>query len=163
MKRSSFKGMECGIAQALEMIGDPWSVLVIRGALFGITAFEDFQKDLGIARNTLTDRLNNLVENGILTRTVCSDDRRKVQYNLTESGRDLWVVLLALSQWGNKWAFSKIGPPSYVADQKSQQAVPPLKVTDKHGQPLSLKDMTLILGPSGSEELERKIKYLVSR
>ena len=145
--------MECGIAQALELIGDPWSILIIREALFGTKTFDTFQRHLGIAKNTLTDRLSHLVDVGILARMEDEQDGRRVIYELEEAGEELLTVLLALSQWGNKWAFAEDGPPSFVADKKTGKPVAPLKVSGASGRQLGLQDVTMVPGPSASKKL----------
>jgi DNA-binding HxlR family transcriptional regulator len=161
MKRKSFDGMECGIAQALELIGDPWAFLIMRESLFGVQTFDGFHKALGIAKNTLASRLVDLVDNGLLNRVPDPEDGRRVEYVASKSGEDLWVVLLALSQWGNKWAFRDSGPPSFMADRKRKKPVPNLAVRDRSGKKLSLRDVTMVLGPSGSDELARKFATLL--
>ncbi|MEY2503534.1 MAG: hypothetical protein QOI07_3871, partial [Verrucomicrobiota bacterium] len=94
---------ECGISAALESVGERWSFLILRGAFNGLHHFEEFQQTLGIARNILSHRLGRLVEHGILRRDPDPADRRRVAYRLTEKGRDLLPVLLALRQWGERW------------------------------------------------------------
>ena len=94
---------DCGITAALEVVGERWSFLILRGAFNGLRHFEEFQTNLGIARNILSNRLGRLVEHGILRRDPDAADRRKVTYRLTEKGRDLLPVLLSLRQWGERW------------------------------------------------------------
>jgi DNA-binding HxlR family transcriptional regulator len=103
MRRSSFEEMNCSIAQSLEQIGEWWTLLIIRDALLGVRRFEDFQADLGIARNVLTTRLDGLVENGILQRRQYSDRPVRHEYRLTDKGRDLWKVATMIRQWGDRW------------------------------------------------------------
>lgn len=156
MRRRSFENMECGIAQSLEKIGDLWALLIMRDALFGIETFDDFHRSLGIPRNTLSARLNEMVENGLLSRAPDPDDGRRVIYKLEQAGQDLWTVLVALSQWGNKWVYEKSGAPSFVADRKRRKPVSTIEINDCKGRKLSFQDVTMILGPSGSDALARK-------
>src|SRR3712207_968822 len=93
----------CGIAAALEVVGERWSFLILRGAFNGLEHFEEFQSTLGIARNILSNRLVRLVEHGILAREPDPSDRRRVAYKLTEKGVELMPVLIALRQWGERW------------------------------------------------------------
>ncbi len=93
---------ECGISAALAVVGERWSFLILRGAFNGLRHFEEFQTNLGIARNILSNRLGRLVEHGILRRDPDAADRRKVTYRLTDKGRDLLPVLLSLRQWGER-------------------------------------------------------------
>lgn len=94
----------CGLPLALEVMGERWSFMILRAAFNGVRHFEDFLDQLGIARNILSNRLSRLVESGILKREHCSDDRRRIEYRLTEKGHDLLPAMLALRQWGEKWA-----------------------------------------------------------
>ena len=89
MRRASFENMQCSVAQALEVVGDWWSLLIVRDAFFGVSRFEDFQRRLGIARNTLTDRLAWLCDHDVLTRAPYQDAPVRYDYRLTPKGRDL--------------------------------------------------------------------------
>jgi DNA-binding HxlR family transcriptional regulator len=101
----------CSIARALEVVGERWSVLIVRNALFaGSTRFGDFQRSLGIATNVLASRLDGFVEAGIMRRHRYSDQPGQYEYLLTEKGRDLAPALIALTQWGDRWA-APDGPP----------------------------------------------------
>lgn len=103
MKRSSFLDMNCSVAQSLEQIGEWWTMLIIRDALLGVRRFEDFQSDLGIARNVLASRLDGLVEHGIMWRRQYNDRPVRHEYLLTDKGKDLWKVVTAIRQWGDEW------------------------------------------------------------
>ena len=101
----------CSIARALEVVGERWSVLIVRNALFaGSTRFSDFQRSLGIAPNVLKTRLDGFVEAGIMRRQQYSEQPELYEYLLTEKGRDLAPALVALTQWGDRWA-APDGPP----------------------------------------------------
>lgn len=113
MRRTSFEGMNCSVAQTLEVIGEWWTMLIVRDCFLGITRFDDFSERLGIARNILADRLSHLVEHGILTRVSYQDRPARYDYRLTEKGRDLWLVLNAMRQWGDRWA-APDGPPVVI-------------------------------------------------
>ena len=101
MLNRTYEGQNCSIARALELVGERWTLLIIRDAFLGLRRFEQFQDSLGIARNVLTDRLNRLVDEGILERVAYSERPPRFEYRLTEKGRDLRVALLALMQWGD--------------------------------------------------------------
>ncbi len=101
---------EDSVVAALEVIPDRWSALVLREAFFGVRRFSDFRRSLGIARNTLTDRLNRLVEQGVLERQRIADTNEWQEYRLTEMGLDLYPVTVALMQWGDRWR-APDGPP----------------------------------------------------
>src|ERR1022692_4031294 len=96
MRRTSFEEMNCSVAQTLEVVGDWWTMLIVRDCFLGITRFEAFSERLGIARNILTDRLQHLVEHGVLTRVAYQDRPARYDYRLTDKGRDLWLVLHGL-------------------------------------------------------------------
>src|SRR3954469_6594446 len=94
---------ECGISAALEVVGERWSFLILRGSFNGLHHFEEFQSELGIARNILANRLARLVDKGILVRRPCPEDRRKIEYRLTDKGYALLPTMIALRQWGERW------------------------------------------------------------
>jgi DNA-binding HxlR family transcriptional regulator len=111
MRRASFRDMNCSVAQSLEVIGEWWTLLIVRDAFFGVTRFEEFQSRLGIARNILATRLETLVAAGILERRVYEEARGRSDYVLTEKGRALWPVLTALRQWGDDWLVGEGNEP----------------------------------------------------
>jgi DNA-binding HxlR family transcriptional regulator len=130
----------CGIPAALEAVGERWSFLILRGAFNGLRHFEEFQSTLGIARNILSNRLARLVEHEILKRDPDPADRRRVAYSLTEKGRDLLPVLIALRQWGDRWVFGAPGNPVLV-DRESRRPVAPVLVRSADGRPLELHEL----------------------
>src|SRR4051812_15920954 len=98
----TYHDQHCSIARALEVLGDRWTLLVIRDAFLGVRRFDDFQRDLGVARNVLTDRLGRLVEEGVLERVRYQERPERSEYRLTEKGLDLWPVTMALLRWGGR-------------------------------------------------------------
>ncbi|MGC2167820.1 MAG: helix-turn-helix domain-containing protein [Acidimicrobiales bacterium] len=116
MERKSFSKMDCSVAQCLEVIGEWWSMLIVRDAFLGVTRFEDFQRRLGISRNILRDRLSTLVDNEVLRRVPYSEHPPRDEYKLTQKGRDLWPVLSAMRQWGDQYAAPN-GPPIEVVHE----------------------------------------------
>jgi DNA-binding HxlR family transcriptional regulator len=117
MRRASFEQLNCSVAQTLEVVGDWWSLLIVRDIFFGVTRFDDIQRRLGIARNTLTDRLNWLSDHGVVTRVPYGDSGSRFEYRLTEKGRELQPVLLAMVAWGDKWGATAKHPPLQPSDQ----------------------------------------------
>ncbi len=111
MRRTSFADMECSVARTLEVVGEWWTMLVIREAFSGVRRFDDFQGRLGIARNVLAARLQGLVDHGVLERRQYQDRPPRCEYRLTEKGRDLYPVLIAMLTWGDKWTAGEAGPP----------------------------------------------------
>ena len=116
MKTTSFSQMQCSIARTLEDIGSWWSLLIIRDAMTGARRFKHFESSLGIAKNTLTSRLNELVASGILKKVAAQDGSAFDEYVLTERGRDLAPVMIALAQWGDKWVAHENGPSTEIMD-----------------------------------------------
>ncbi|ODR17974.1 winged helix-turn-helix transcriptional regulator [Mycolicibacterium porcinum] len=106
----------CPVARTLDLVGDRWSLLIVRDAMDGARAFTDFQQRTGIARNILTDRLRRLVDRGILDREAAASGRRQV-YTLTQAGRDLFAVVVALRQWGERHAFEADEAHSVLLDE----------------------------------------------
>ena len=92
----------CGVAKSLEILGERWTLLIIRDAFFGLRRFEEFQSSLGVARNVLTDRLNRLVDEGVFDRRRYSERPERFEYVLTPKGRELIVALTALREWGDR-------------------------------------------------------------
>jgi len=110
----TYEDQNCSIARSLEVLGDRWTILVMRDAFMRVRRFEDFQRNLGIARNVLTDRLGRLVEEGILERVPYHDRPARFEYRLTEKGVDLWPVMIALLQWGDRYYSAETGPPRVI-------------------------------------------------
>ncbi len=131
---------ECGLPTALEAIGERWSFLILRGALNGVRHFEEFQSALGIARNILANRLGRLVEHGILTRTPMADDRRKIEYRLTEKGVELLPAVVALRQWGERWG-SGIPSTPVLVDACDEQPIRPIRILAHDGRELDHNDL----------------------
>jgi DNA-binding HxlR family transcriptional regulator len=110
MRRTSWSNANCPIARTLDVVGDPWTLLVVRDALFGVRRFEDFQRSSGIPRATLVDRLDRLVERGVLERRRYQEHPPRDEYRLTERGRDLRDLLVVLKQWGDRWGGLEASP-----------------------------------------------------
>lgn len=106
MLKKDYPNQYCPVASTLEMVGERWTLLVIRDIFLGIRRFEDIQRDLGVARNVLQDRLEGLVEHGIVVKRPYQDRPVRCEYRLTEKGADLWPVLVALLQWGDRHAIA---------------------------------------------------------
>lgn len=131
---------QCALPAALGVVGERWSFLILRGAFNGLAHFEEFQGTLGIARNILSNRLGRLVEHGLLEREPDKADRRKVAYRLTEKGRALLPVLIALRQWGEKWVSGVPSNPVLV-DTRSRSPIPPMEVRAADGRLLSMNEL----------------------
>ena len=131
---------ECSLPRALESMGERWSFLILRAAFNGLHHFEDFQAQLGIARNILANRLARLVENGIMERAPLPADRRKIAYKLTDKGRALLPTMVALRQWGERW---ETGVPAFpvLVDARDRKPVQPVAVMSHDGRVLGKHDL----------------------
>jgi len=110
MQRTTFGDMACSIARTLDVIGEPWSPLILRDVWVGMSRFDQIQADLGISRKVLTERLNHLVDEGVLERRPY-DQRPRFEYHLTTKGTELVDLLLVMTRWGDAWLSGKAGPP----------------------------------------------------
>lgn len=141
MKRKSLAGNACPIARTLDLIGDWWSLLIIRDALEGISRFSDFEKSLDIAKNMLSTRLKGLVERGILRMEPASDGSAYKEYVLTEKGRALQTVIVALSQWGGEFMFEPGERGSVMVDAQKGQPIRKLELRSADGRVLAPDDV----------------------
>lgn len=131
---------ECSLPAALEAIGERWLFLILRAAFNGLHHFEEFQSELGIARNILANRLQRLVASGIMDRHTLPDDRRKIEYRLTEKGFALLPTLIALRQWGEVWETCEPAGPILV-DARDRQPIAPMEVRAHDGRVLGKADL----------------------
>ena len=141
MSRKRFTHMNCGVTQALERIGDWWTVLIVRDAMFGATRFQQFEESLGISKNILSDRLAKLVDDGMMERERLNEPGERYAYRLTKMGRDLWVVLTALRLWSDKWIFGEGAEPLTARDRTTGRAMKRLIAVDEDGQPIDLRNL----------------------
>ena len=140
--------LRCPLPSAVELIGEKWAFLILRGALNGLEHFEQFQAALGIARNILSNRLAKLVNGGILERKSDPVDRRKVVYSLSPKGESLLPVVLALRQWGEDWGHGC--QEIFLADKRDGQPVKRICVQAHDGRELKLGDMMWVDRVSGA-------------
>lgn len=131
---------QCPLPQALEAMGERWSFMIMRGAISGLKHFEEFQSQLGIARNILANRLTRLVEKGILSREPMSCDRRKVEYRITQKGKELAPVMIALRQWGEKWECGVRSAP-LLCDKRDGKPVQRMQIRAHDGRELTLDEL----------------------
>lgn len=129
----------CPVGRTVDLIGDKWSLLVIRDALGGARSFTDFQRSLGVAKNILSDRLRRLVDDGILRRQSAPSGRRQ-EYVLTESGEELFTLIVAMRQWGESHTFAPGEPHSVLIDDESGAPIPSLRVTRQDGTALTARN-----------------------
>lgn len=150
---------QCPVARSVEHVGDEWSVLILRDALYGLTRFDEFQKSLGIAPNILTRRLNTLVENGMLERVQYSEHPPRHEYRLTDAGRDFRTVVLAMVAWGNKH-FAHEGLSMMIVDRATGEIADPVIVDRKSGRLLTGPDFRVVAGPAANETLKKRYQSL---
>jgi DNA-binding HxlR family transcriptional regulator len=155
MRRKSFDKMSCPIARSLERVGEWWSVLIMRDALHGLTRFDEFQDSLGIAPNTLTRRLNALVEAGLLERRRYSDHPPRDEYVPTARGRDFRPIVISLLAWGNRH-FAPEGPSVVLVNRKTRAAVDPILADPATGRPVDEPDYTLAAGPAAGPRTRQR-------
>lgn len=134
----------CSLPAALEAMGERWAFLILRAAFNGLHHFEEFQSELGIARNILANRLARFVEHGILERTALPDDRRKIEYRLTEKGYALLPTMVALRQWGERWETGVPASPMLV-DERDGQPIRQVRVLSHDGRELDKGDLKWVL------------------
>jgi DNA-binding HxlR family transcriptional regulator len=137
----------------MDLIGDTWTPLILREAFYGYRRFDEFQHELGIARNTLTDRLRLLVDNGLMRRQAYQVDPPRHEYLLTEMGRDFFPVLAALSHWGDRWLAAEAGPPTELRHVRCGHTTHAEVVCAECGTPLRDEETTWHMGPGYPERL----------
>jgi DNA-binding HxlR family transcriptional regulator len=149
MQRTNFGAMACSIARTLDVIGEPWSPLILRDVWVGFTRFEQIQTDLGISRKVLTERLNHLVEHGVLERRAY-DRRPRYEYVLTDKGIELVDMLMVMVAWGDRWLAGEAGPPVlYRHDACGKIGSAELRCTHC-GEPMHARDVEVLPGPGAA-------------
>jgi DNA-binding HxlR family transcriptional regulator len=149
VERKSFEDMRCSVAQCLEVVGDWWTMLVIRDAFRGVRRFDELQARLGISRNILAHRLTKLVDAGILAKQPYQDNPPRHDYVLTDKGRDLWPVLTAMRQWGDKHAAPN-GPPIEVSHRGCGKVSEFALTCTECGERVSSHDVRVVPGPGAT-------------
>ena len=144
--------MHCSVAQCLEVVGEWWSMLIMRDVFLGVTRFDDFQERLGISRNILSQRLNRLVEAGVLVKVPYSEHPPRFDYRLTDKGRDLWPVLTAMRQWGDKYE-APDGLPLVVTHKGCGQVSQAILTCSVCGEAIGPRDVRAASGPGAAESL----------
>jgi DNA-binding HxlR family transcriptional regulator len=143
----TYETQVCSIARSLEVLGDRWTLLVLRDAFLSVRRFEDFQRRLGVARNVLTDRLSRLVEEEILQRVPYHERPARFEYRLTEKGLDLWPVMMTLLQWGDRYYLEPRGAPVVVRHRECGGQVNGHLTCDKCGAELGPRGVVTEPGP----------------
>ena len=148
MRWDEIGDMTCSVARTLSVVGDRWSLLVLRDAFLGIRRFEDFQRDLGTTRHRLAERLKKLVTHGILERVRYHHHPPRLEYRLTERGRDLYPVIISLTRWGDRWMAGKAGPPIELVHKGCGRTAMPRLTCPACGEAVGARDMVARAGPA---------------
>jgi len=149
--RHRFNQENCSIVRTLDVIGDWWTLLIVREAMLGTRRFADFAAELPIARNILTRRLGHLVRRGVLARVNAGTHGRRYEYELTPKGKDLATVMTALRQWGDRWVFGEGCEPLLVLDRRTVLPIPPVRILDESGAPISGRELDIVPGPGAKK------------
>ncbi|MEV0981330.1 helix-turn-helix domain-containing protein [Streptomyces sp. NPDC049915] len=147
MRRTSFAGWPCSIARTVDLLGDAWTLLVLREIFYGESRFDGFIDSLGIARNTLTDRLRRLEDAGLLERRAYQTEPVRHAYLPTQKGRDFFGVLAALNAWGDRWLADDEGVPVVMRHTVCGHDTRARVVCSSCGEPLDSEDVTVRTGP----------------
>lgn len=142
--------MDCSVAQCLEVVGEWWTLLIVRDLFLGVRRFEDMQRRLGISRNILTDRLTGLVNAGVVARQPYQDRPVRYEYRLTEAGRELWGIVTALRQWGDRYAAPN-GPRFRVRHKGCGAIAEPELRCSACGETVHARDYEVLPGPGDPE------------
>ncbi|MEV6321284.1 helix-turn-helix domain-containing protein [Nocardia sp. NPDC051787] len=150
MHRTSFAEMHCSIGQSLELVGEWWTPLIVRDLFLGLHRFDDIAENLGISRNLLTRRFDTLIGNGIVERRAYQERPLRHEYHLTEAGRELMPVLMALMAWGDKWATPPGGPPVRLLHDDCGETFTPRVSCSACGKPVTATTVTALPGPGAA-------------
>jgi DNA-binding HxlR family transcriptional regulator len=145
--KRDYEGQNCSIARTLEIVGDRWTLLIIRDVALGLRRFDEFLESLGIASNVLADRLNRLVVEGVLERVRYSERPERFEYRLTRKGRELGVALLALMQWGDRHLSDK---PRVIARRRNDRARVSVRMVAADGTVVASDELELVPGPGSN-------------
>ena len=147
MPRASFKGMSCSVARTLDVVGERWTPLIVRDILLGVRRFDAMQRDLGISRKVLAERLRGLVESGMLERRRYSSRPARHEYVLTEKGLEFCEILLLMTAWGDRWTAGDAGPPVLHRHRGCGQITKVELSCSRCGEPVHAGDIEIEDGP----------------
>jgi DNA-binding HxlR family transcriptional regulator len=155
LKRSRSSNKECSIARAMDVVGDRWSILLLREAYYGTRRFDEFQYYLGVAPNILSARLKKFADLGMMKRVPLPEHSGRYEYVLTNKGRDFFPTYLALKRWGDDWLAEPEGPQVVFMDRSSGRQIEYPTPLSARGKPLQLEDIKIVPG-SGAVPFNRK-------
>jgi DNA-binding HxlR family transcriptional regulator len=152
MLGNDYSSQTCSIAGALEVVGERWSLLIVRNVFLGLRRFDQIQANLEIARNVLQTRLTRLVEQGVLERRLYQERPARYEYRLTEKGLDLWPTVVALMQWGDRHTPPAAGPAVVLEHRGCGGRVDEHRICEKCGTPLTARESRALPGPGASAD-----------
>lgn len=152
--RRDYPAVDSPVAKALEVIGERWSLLIVRAIMHGNRRFGELQENLGIARNVLSARLQRLVDEEILERRAYSENPPRYEYFLTQKGLDLWPALIALLHWGERYSPTPGGPPRVIVHKQCGGEVSERGICERCGQVLTARDAIQVPGPGAKASAE---------
>jgi DNA-binding HxlR family transcriptional regulator len=147
MQRTDYGKMNCSIARAIDVLGEPWTLLILRDLLLGFTQFDELRRDLGVSTSVLANRLERLVDQELVEREPYGDHPHRFAYQLTEKGRDAVPVLLTLVAWGDRWEAGRRGPPTEIVHESCGHATAAVLQCRECGEPLEVDDLSYRRGP----------------
>ena len=150
MLHRTYENQNCSIARALELIGERWTILIVRDVFLGLRRFDDIQRDLGVSRGILADRLERLVESGVLERRLYREHPERHEYRLTDKGRDLWPVTMALLKWGDAH-YAENGPPRRILHRDCGGEISERLRCTKCGADVTSRDVEAVPGPGAAK------------
>jgi DNA-binding HxlR family transcriptional regulator len=151
---NTYEGQQCSIARALEVVGERWTLLILRDAFMGVRRFDDFQRSLGVARNVLNTRLQRLVEEGLLEKRPYQERPQRFEYVLTQVGVDLWPALVSLMHWGDRHLAGEAGPPLVLEHRGCGGRASERATCDRCGAHLQARDVLAVPGPGRAQRSE---------
>jgi DNA-binding HxlR family transcriptional regulator len=155
VKQNRLANKECSMARAMEIVGDRWTILILREAYYGVKRFDEFEYYVGVAPNILSNRLKKLVEAGVMARVPLPEHAGRYEYVLTEKGRDFFPAYLALKKWGDNWLAEPDGPQVVFRDRYAGRPIEYPELRTAGGKPLRLEDVEVIAG-AGAVAFNRK-------
>lgn len=154
-KKGGNANAHCSMARVMDVVGDRWSILILREAYYGVKRFDELARYIGVAPNILSSRLKKLVDAGVMTRAPLPEHSGRYEYVLTEKGRDFFPAYLALKKWGDDWLAKPEGPQVVFRDRADQREITYPKLLTASGEPLRLEDVEVVAG-SGAHPFNRK-------
>jgi DNA-binding HxlR family transcriptional regulator len=147
MTRTSLENHSCSLARSVDILGDKWTLMLIRDAFYGVSTFSQFKSRLGVAPTVLVERLALLCEHGVFARVQDRPDVERYHYKLTEKGHDLFPILIGFMQWGDKWIFGQGQEPIRILDKATRSPVQSVAVQAHDGHVLDYRAVTFEVGP----------------